>query len=166
LGVAQPRNRRDNQGVIRLLALLLTLLTAPPPFTSSVRPLPAPVKAELKQGGFWRKGCPVPLSGLRLLTVSHRGFDGRVHNGQLVVNRDATAPLATVFHKLYRSHFPIRHMRLVDVYGPRRSQPVDGDVSGSFYCRPAAPSPCSGGKGTSWSRTRMSAVGRRTTARA
>ena len=43
-------------------------------------------------------------------------------------------------------------MRLADVYGPKRSWPADGDVSGSFYCRQAAPSPCTGGKGTgSWS---------------
>jgi hypothetical protein len=138
--------------VIRVLVLALLLLTAPPPFHSSIRPLPAPVKAELKQRGFWHKGCPVPLSGLRVLTVSQRGFDGRDHTGELVVNRNAAAPLARVFRQLYRLHFPIHHMRLSDVYGPKRSWPADGDVSGSFYCRQAAPSPCTGGKGTgSWS---------------
>jgi hypothetical protein len=62
--------------VIRVLVLALLLLTVPPPFHSSLRPLPAPVKADLKQRGFWHKGCPVPLSGLRVLTVTHRGFDG------------------------------------------------------------------------------------------
>src|SRR2546428_3802633 len=47
---------------------------------------------------------------------------------------------------------PTPHVRLADMYGPRRSRPADGDVSGSFECRQAVPSPCSGGKGTgSWS---------------
>ena len=59
--------------------------------------------------------------------------------GQLVVNRAAAAPLARVFRKLYALHFPIRHMRLDDVYGPRRDRPRDGDVSGSFECRRGGP---------------------------
>lgn len=132
------------------LALSAALL-APAPFESSVKPLSEPAKARLKAGRFWRPGCPVPLSGLRLLTVSHRGFDGRAHAGQLVVNRSAARPLARVFRQLYYLRFPIRHMRFADAYGPGRG-PRDGDVSGSFECRQAVPSPCVGGRGTgSWS---------------
>jgi hypothetical protein len=120
-------------------------------FHSSIRPLPASLKAELT-GPEWRPGCPVPLSGLRVLTVTHWGFDRRLHIGQLVVNRSAAAPLRRVFQRLYALHFPIRHLRLADAYGPKRSRPADGDVSGSFECRQAVPSPCSGGTGTGhWS---------------
>ena len=120
-------------------------------FNASIQPLSAPVQAELN-GRFWHSGCPVPLAQLRVLTVTHWGFDGREHTGQLVVNQDAAAPLARVFRRLYALRFPIRHMRLVDVYGPSSSQPADGDLSGSFECRQAVPSPCAGGTGTgSWS---------------
>ena len=57
-----------------------------------------------------------------------------------------------MFRKLYRQRFPIRHMRFADAYGPRRDRPRIDDVSGSFECRQAVPSPCTGGKGTgSWS---------------
>jgi hypothetical protein len=126
------------------------MLLALAPFHSSSRPLPEPVKERLKAGNFWHRGCPVPLSGLRLLTVSHRGFDGRPHTGQLVVNRRAVRPLSRVFRQLYRQRFPIRHMQLDDFYGPRRDRP--GDVTASFQCRQAVPSPCTGGRGTgSWS---------------
>ena len=46
----------------------------------------------------------------------------------------------------------IRHMRLADMYGPRAPRPADGDVTGSFECRQAVPSPCTGGSGTgTWS---------------
>jgi hypothetical protein len=94
----------------------------------------------------------VPLSGLRVLTVSHWGFDGRRHTGQLIVNQVAARPLARVFAQLYGLHFPIRHLRLSDVYGPAGGRPRDGDLSGSFQCRQAVPSPCTGGRGTgSWS---------------
>jgi hypothetical protein len=129
--------------VIRVLALPLVVLAASP-YSSSVQPLPDPVRAQL-EGRFWRPGCPVPLSHLRLLTVAHWGFDGRVHRGQVVVNRDVASPLATVFRRLYELRFPIRHMNLRDAYGPANARPRDGDVSGSFQCRQSVPSPCVGG---------------------
>jgi hypothetical protein len=135
-------------GFFALPAALLALA----PFHSSIEPLPRPVQAQLKAGGFWHRGCPVALSGLRLLTVTYRDFDGRTQTGQLVVNKSAAGPLANVFGQLYALHFPIRHMALADVYGPSGGRPRDGDLSGSFECRQAVPSPCTGGRGTgSWS---------------
>ena len=77
------------------------------------------MKAQLKAARLLAPGCPVPLSDLRLLTVSHRSFRGRTRNGQLVVNKRAARPLARVFRRLYQLHFPIRHLRFDDAYGPR-----------------------------------------------
>jgi hypothetical protein len=108
------------------------------------------VKTQLKKDGSWHRGCPVPLSDLRLLTVTHRGFDRRAHTGELVVNKKAARPLSKVFRKLYALRFPIRHMTVAEVYGPKSKRPRDGDVSGSFECRKAVPSPCGGGGG-GWS---------------
>jgi hypothetical protein len=79
---------------------LPAILLALTPFHSSAKPLPAPVKAQLEQGGFWHKCCPVGLSGLRLLTVRHWGWDGRAHSGQLIVNARAAQPLRRVFRGL------------------------------------------------------------------
>jgi hypothetical protein len=135
--------------VLHLLALPL-LVASIQPYESSIRPLPTPLKAQLEDRGFWRAGCPVGLSQLRVLTVTHWGFDARPHTGQLIVNRSVAAPLARVFRRLYALRFPIRHMRLADMYGQNR--PADDDVTASFHCRQAVPSPCSGGTGTgSWS---------------
>ncbi|MFL6021613.1 MAG: M15 family metallopeptidase [Gaiellaceae bacterium] len=133
--------------MIRLAVLLLAIQ----PFHSSAAPLSPQVRAELN-GPFWRAACPVSLSNLRVLTVTHWGFDGHVYDGQLIVNRRATAPLAKVFRRLYELRFRIRHLQLDDAYGPKAGRPVDDDISGSFECRQAVPSPCSGGKGTgTWS---------------
>jgi len=134
--------------VLGVASLALALL-APPPFQSSIQPLSPTVRAELK-GEFWHVGCPVPLWHLRVLSVSHWGFDRRVYTGQLVVNQTAARPLAKVFRQLYVLRFPIRHLQLADVYGPKSSRPADEDVSGSFECRRAVPSPCGSGTGN-WS---------------
>jgi hypothetical protein len=112
------------------------------------------VRRELVAAHAWRANCPVPLSRLRVLNVTYRGFDRRSHIGQLVVNVDAVQPLTRVFRRLYALGFPIRHMQLSDTYGPRAVRPPDGDFTASFECRQASASPCSGmaNRGTgSWS---------------
>lgn len=137
--------------VLRAVALP-ALLAVLAPFHATSRPLSPHVRAEIRSAGAWHQGCPVTLSDLRVLTVTHWGFDGRAHTGRLVVNAAAVAPLRRVFHQLYRLHFPIRHLDLASVYGPVKHRPHDNDASGSFECRQAVPSPCVGGTGTgTWS---------------
>ena len=130
---------------MRLLAIPLAVLA----FHTSVQPL-SPHQQAVLTGPVWHKGCPVALSQLRLLNVTYLGFDGRAHDGSLVVNQRFAVPLSRVFRRLYELRFPIRHLSFADMYG--RSTPADGDISGSFECRQAVPSPCTGGTGTgSWS---------------
>jgi hypothetical protein len=135
---------------MRALATLSIALVAPA-FHTSTKPLPPKVFSEVK-ARYWHEGCPTPLSDLRLLTVNYWGFDNRTHHGQLVVNKAAAGPLAKAFGQLYKLRFAIRHMRLADMYGPPKGRPKDGDITGSFSCRKAVPSPCNGNaSGTHWS---------------
>jgi hypothetical protein len=137
--------------MLRLLVLPLAVLAFHTSATKAITPLPTALQAQLS-GRFWHSGCPVPLSRLRVLTVKHWGFDRRAHSGQLIVNEAVAAPLARVFRRLYALRFPIRHLRVVDAYGPASARPADGDISGAFECRQAVPSPCTGGTGTgTWS---------------
>jgi hypothetical protein len=134
-----------------VVAAVLAALSAQA-YHASSQPLTATAKHELVASYHWNPKCPVPFSGLRLMTLTFWGFDARVHTGQLVTNANAVAPLTTVFRKLYAMHFPIRHMKLTDEYGPVSMWPKDLDVTYSFSCRQAVPSPCSKGTGTgSWS---------------
>jgi D-alanyl-D-alanine carboxypeptidase-like protein len=138
--------------VFRAIAALAAVPLAAVAFHSAARPLSAPVRAEVIASNHWHAGCPVPLSGVRMLTLTYWGFDRRVHTGQLIVNARAVAPLTAVFHRLFEMHFPIHHMAISDEYGPSRLHPADGDVTASFECRNAVPSPCSGGTSTGhWS---------------
>ncbi len=136
-----------------MFSIAAVALAMTSPFRSSIEPLPVDVRAQLRQAHVWQPRCPVPLSDLRLLSVTHRDFAGRPQTGQLIVNKSAARPLARVFRRLYRLYFPIRHLALDDAYGPAAERPADGDVSGSFECRRAAASPCTRGATTtrSWS---------------
>ena len=123
---------------MRALALPLLVFA----FHGSIQPLPAPLRADLAAHR-WHRGCPVPLSRLRVLTVGYWGFDGRVRNGRLVVNQAVAVPLLGVFRRLYRLHFAIRRMDPVS---------NSGDDTSAFDCRQAVPSPCSGASRTGhWS---------------
>jgi hypothetical protein len=105
---------------------------------------------DLQRSGEWHPGCPVSRRHLRILTTHYYGFDHRTHVGQIVVNAAVAAPLAKVFRKLYAMRFPIREMSFDVMYGPHPDQ--NGDVTASFECRQAVPSPCTGGTGTGhWS---------------
>jgi hypothetical protein len=130
------------------------LIAAAVGFHASTRPLDSSIRREVIAAHAWSARCPVPFSHLRVLTVTYRGFDGRAHAGQLIVNEDAVQPLTLVFQRLYALRFPIHHMELTDTYGPRAGRPADGDFTASFECRQASASPCTSraNRGTgSWS---------------
>jgi D-alanyl-D-alanine carboxypeptidase-like protein len=96
---------------------------------------------ERMSGVSWRPGCPVGFAELRLLTVSHWGFDGRVRTGRLVVHRDYAADMVGAMRKLFRLRYPIRRMRLVDAYGADDHRSMDADNTSAFNCRTVAGSP-------------------------
>ncbi len=97
-----------------------------------------PVLRARMTGVSWRSGCPVPLRDLRLLIVTHWGFDGRVRQGRLIVHQDAARPVLAVMRRLYEGRFPIRRMRLVDDYGGSDFRSIEADNTSAFNCRPVA----------------------------
>jgi hypothetical protein len=119
-----------------LAALLLSALVAlgVPGFHARVAPL-SPAQQAAMTGVSWHRGCPVPLSALRMLTLSYVGFDGRVHTGQLVANADAASTLVGVFRDLYAARFPIRRMVPVDAYKGNDDASVQADNTSAFNCR-------------------------------
>jgi hypothetical protein len=114
--------------------------TKPPPFRSHAERIDAATR-ERMSGVSWHRGCPVGFAELRLLTVSHWGFDGRVHRGRLVVNRDAAAAMLGAMRALYKERYPIRQMRLVDAYGADDHRSMAADNTSAFNCRFVAGSP-------------------------
>jgi poly-gamma-glutamate synthesis protein (capsule biosynthesis protein) len=121
-----------------------TTVTAPPPvFGWTVAAVEGAVRARV-EGSSWRTGCPVPLEDLRYVRVSHWGFDGAPHVGELVVHHEVVDGLQAVFAELFVRRFPIRMMRLVDDFGADDDASVTADNTSAFNCRPVT-------GGTRWS---------------
>jgi hypothetical protein len=85
----------------------------------------------------WRVGCPVGPSALRAVTLRFYGFDGRAHDGVLVVAASASTGVVAVFRQLYAERFPIRRMVPVDAYGGSDDRSVAADNTAGFNCRKA-----------------------------
>jgi D-alanyl-D-alanine carboxypeptidase len=94
-----------------------------------------PAQAKRMTGVSWRRGCPVALRDLRLVTVSRRGFDGKPHTGRVVVNRDVAQDVVSVFRVLYAAGFPIRRMVPIDAYGGSDFRSIEADNTSGFNCR-------------------------------
>jgi hypothetical protein len=107
--------------------------SATPTFRAEISKVDA---GELKYS--WRKGCPVPPSGLRKIEMPYWGMDDKPHEGgQLIVNAKEAKDLAGVFRKLYAMRYPIKRMEPVDKYKASDFESIEADNTSAFNCRPA-----------------------------
>lgn len=97
-------------------------------------------------GSSWHPGCPVGIESLRLIHLRFWGFDSDVHRGKLIVHRDAVSAIRSAMRTMFRNHFRIRRMRLIDDYGADDHRSMDADNTSAFNCREVA------GKPGVWSR--------------
>lgn len=115
---------------------IITVDDLPPPpdgrFHATVQAVPASVLARSS----WSKACPVAAADLRYVTVGFRGFDGRAHTGELLVNRRAADDLVTVFRRLFAADFPIERMRISSAADMNAPPTGDGNTTEAFACRP------------------------------
>ena len=91
-----------------------------------------------RMGSSYRTGCPVPLSSLRLLAMTHWGFDGTVHSGEMVVHADAAGAVLEAFRRLYAARIVVEGMRLVDEYGGDDNRSMAANNTSAFNCRTVA----------------------------
>lgn len=103
----------------------------PPPFSISVA---TPTADQLFAS--WSPGCPVSVEDLRILTLSHWGYDGKVRNGKLVVAATQVGAMTTVFQILYDARFPIERMELIEEYGGDDNASMAANNTSAFNCRP------------------------------
>jgi len=106
------------------------LIAQPPPFEATVAPV---TREELR--GTYRPGCPVPPARLRTIHLNYWGFDGRTHDGALVVRDRVAGRVVVAFGRLYAARFPIRRMRPMSGYGGDDDASMAADNTSGFNCR-------------------------------
>jgi hypothetical protein len=84
---------------------------------------------------------PAPESirrALRVLSVKYLSFDGRIHQGQLVVHAAIARPLRAIFPELLDMGFPIAKMIPVPRYGWDDEESMQDNNSSGYHFRPIA----------------------------
>ena len=107
-----------------------------PDFAFSISPIGPSVRLGMTSHDPER--CPVPLADLRHLVVTHVGFDGRAHRGELVVHADVASEVADVFATLYADRFPIERMLLIDEYDGDDDRSMAANNTSAYNCRRVA----------------------------
>jgi len=126
---------RDTPPELRERSIITVDDLPPPPdgqFHATVEAVPASVLARSS----WTKACPVAAADLRYLTVGFRGFDGRAHTGELLVDKRVADDLVTVFRQLFAANFPIERMRISSRADMDAPPTGDGNTTEGFACRP------------------------------
>ncbi|MBJ7332057.1 MAG: M15 family metallopeptidase [Solirubrobacteraceae bacterium] len=136
--------------MLRALALTVVALlvaaapaAAAKPFRATIAEL-SPSVRDAMTPSVWRSGCPAGLDDLRLVTLRHYGFSGKVGKGKLVVHRAAANDVVRAFRRMYAARFPIRKMRPIEHYGGSDSASIEDDNTSAFNCRKVT-------GGTGWS---------------
>ena len=109
----------------------------PPPTGEGFAWTAGPVPGEVAVRSSWRPECPASLDELTYLTMSFWGFDHLPHTGEMIVNSAYAAGVVEVFRGLWGRRFPIEEMRIQDQAEMDAHPTGDGNVTGSFECRPA-----------------------------
>jgi len=117
-----------------------TLDLLPAPTGDAFAAVISPVPDEVLARSTWREECPVQPDELRYLLMTHWGFDGEVHTGEMIVNAAAADDVVWVFEQLFDAAFPIEQMRVIAA--AELDLPPTGDFNDttSFVCRPVVTS--------------------------
>ena len=86
-------------------------------------------------GKSYRKNNNIKLSDLRYVQVLHYGFDGKVKEGELIVNKKIAKKTVKVFYALYQKKYRIERMRLIDDYGANDEKSMAANNTSAFNYR-------------------------------
>ncbi|NCG18309.1 MAG: M15 family peptidase [Rhodobacterales bacterium] len=104
-----------------------------PIFQSSSAELPEDLVASMA-GVSWHAGCPVPMTSLRLVRVSHFTGDG-VAQGELVLNEDAVDVVVRAFEAAFEKQFEIQSVKPIHHFDGSDDASMTANNTSAFNCR-------------------------------
>ena len=91
-------------------------------------------------GKSYPEGATVPIDDLRWCHVVHYGFDGEIHEGELIVNKEIAHDVLEVFRELFDIKYEIEKIRLIDEYDAVDEASMEDNNSSAFCYRTIAES--------------------------
>jgi len=104
-------------------------------FDSHISLITPTIKQRIIKGGSWKKGCPVPISDLRYLTITYYDFDGIQRQGEMILHYTVAKDVVDIFAKLHKIKYPIKSMKLVSDYRANDYRSIEADNTSAFNCR-------------------------------
>lgn len=100
----------------------------------------------LMVGNSYKENEYIKIEDLRLCKVLYIGFDGKEHEGELIVAYKVESPIngetiniakevLEIFHEMYKAKYPIDKIRLVDYYGADDELVMRDNNSSAFNFR-------------------------------
>lgn len=103
----------------------------------SYQKLPSHIKKKIT-GVSYRKNPHIRYQDLRYVKVRHYDFNGKIQNGELIVNRKIARKTVKIFYELYKIRYPIAQIKLVDEYGANDEKSMRANNTSAFNYRTVA----------------------------
>ncbi len=113
--------------------LLASCRVKKPVYSASIHSIDKKIKSKITHS--WKGDNPEPIKNLRYIQLTHWGFDGYVHNGELIVHKDVAQEVVDIFEELFSQQYPIEKMLLVDQYKANDNLSCEDNNSSAFCSR-------------------------------
>lgn len=86
-------------------------------------------------GRSFKENCTTPRSELCYLKLLHYNLDGEILLGEMICNKAISDDLIAIFKTLYKAHYPIERMVLIDAYDANDDRSMLANNSSAFNFR-------------------------------
>lgn len=103
----------------------------------SYQKLPQQIKKKIT-GVSYRKNPHIQYQDLRYVKVRYYDFNGKIQDGELIVNKKIAQKTVKIFYELYKIKYPIAQIKLVDEYGANDEKSMRANNTSAFNYRTVA----------------------------
>lgn len=87
------------------------------------------------KGKSYKAHCLLPLTDLRYVKVLHCNAEGKPQLGELLCHKNIATDLVDIFKNLYKAHYRIERMILIDAYGADDERSMSANNTTCFNFR-------------------------------
>lgn len=101
----------------------------------SISPISEAVKARMMGKSYPKEGAMIAIGDLRYLRVKHYDAEGKVKNGEIVVNKAIANDVLEIFKELFNMKYPIESVKLIDDFNADDETSMRHNNSSGFCYR-------------------------------